>query len=112
MIRKFRINDSKPLKMAEGIVGLPMGLGKVMINVVELAPGSVIPLHHHPEEQISLILEGELDFELDGEKFQLGPGEGVLIPAQMPHQAQASKKTLAYDCFSPPRRDYLEKVNK
>ena len=109
---KFRLDDQKPLKMAEGIVGLPLGLEKAMINIVELAAGSEIPLHRHPEEQISLILKGELAFELGGKKFKLKAGEGVLIPAELPHRARAVKKTLAYDCFAPPRWDYLEKVKK
>lgn len=109
---KFRLADQKPLAMAKGINSLPLGLEKVMINVVELERGSMIPLHRHPEEQISLIISGELDFELEGEKFKLGPGDGLLIPADRPHQAKALKKTLAYDCFSPPRRDYLERIRK
>jgi len=50
------------------------------------------------------------EFELAGEKFRLGPGEGVLIPVDMKPSAKALKKTLAQDCFSPPRWDYLEKL--
>lgn len=109
MKRKFRVDEKKTLKMAEGIYGLPMGLEKIMLNLVSFEPGAEIPEHHHPHEQISLVIEGELEFELEGEKFSLKAGEGVLIPSEMKHGAKARKKTLAYDCFSPPRWDYLKK---
>jgi quercetin dioxygenase-like cupin family protein len=107
---KFTVSDYKPLKMAEGITGLPLGLDKVMVNIVDLDEGAIVPLHKHPEEQVTLILKGALEFELEGESFVLHTGEGVLIPANAEHWARAAKPTLAYDCFSPPRKDYLEKV--
>ncbi len=109
---RFRLDDKKPLVMAKGINGLPIGLEKAMINIVELEPDSVIPVHSHPEEQISLIISGELEFEMGDDKFRLGPGEVLLIPANLKHGAKSLKKTLAYDCFSPPRWDYLEKIRK
>ncbi len=109
---KFKLDDKKPLQMAKGIISLPLALEKIMVNIVELEKGAEVPEHSHPEEQISLIIEGELEFELEGERFLLASGEGVLIPANAPHRAKALKKTLAYDCFSPPRWDYLEKLKQ
>ena len=109
---KFQLSQKKPLKMAEGISSLPLALEPVMVNIVEMEEGSEVPEHSHPQEQISLILEGELEFELEGEKFLLKAGEGVLIPKNASHRAKARKKTLAYDIFSPPRWDYLEKLKK
>ena len=110
MSLKFKIGQPKPLKMSPGINGMPIGLQNLMVNLVELEKDSEVPSHRHPEEQATFIFKGELDFELEGEKFKLGPGEGVLIPSNRSHSARASKKTLAYDCFSPLRYDYLEKL--
>jgi quercetin dioxygenase-like cupin family protein len=83
-----------------------------MVNLVELDKDSVVPSHRHHEEQATFVFKGELQFELEGEKFTLGPGEGVLIPSNMNHSARAIKWTLAYDCFSPPRHDYLAKAKQ
>jgi quercetin dioxygenase-like cupin family protein len=109
---RFKLDDKKPMKMSEGIYALPVGMEKLMVNLLDMEKGSEIPVHCHKEEQVSLIIKGELGFVLDGKKFRLKAGEGVLIPSNMKHGAKAIKKTFAYDCFSPPRWDYLEKLDK
>ena len=37
----------------------------VMANFVRFAPHTEAPLHAHAEEQITIVLEGELEFEID-----------------------------------------------
>jgi quercetin dioxygenase-like cupin family protein len=110
MAKKFKISGPKPLKMARGIEGMPIGLEKLMVNLVRLDKNAVVPEHAHKEEQATFIFSGELAFTLQGKKFRLQPGDGILIPANAKHGAKAVKKTLAYDCFCPPRYDYLEKL--
>ena len=111
MAEKFTINDpDKPLKMLKGVDGRPIGMQELMINLVSLKKDAVVTSHKHYEEQSTFIFKGELLFELEGEKFTLGHGEGILIPANANHSARATKKTLAFDCFAPPRWDYLEKL--
>ena len=39
---------------------------KAMVAQVFLAKGAVVPEHHHESEQITYILEGALEFHLDG----------------------------------------------
>jgi len=107
---KFRIDQRKPLKMALGISGLPLGLKALMVNLVELKKGSIVPSHRHDQEQVTFIFKGGLNFELEGKRFDLKPGEGVLVPANAVHGARALKKTLAVDSFAPPRWDYLDKI--
>ena len=110
MSKKFKIKQSKPLKMAKGIQGMPIGLKKLMVNLVALDKDAIVPEHTHKHEQSTFIFNGELMFELEGERFMLGPGDGILIPANASHSARATRPTLAYDCFCPPRRDYLSKL--
>lgn len=50
-------------------------------------PGSVFPVHQHPEEQITIILSGSIDFTVDGQPVTLSAGECALIPANTPHGA-------------------------
>lgn len=109
---RFKLDDKKRMRMAEGIYALPIGMEKLMVNLVDMEKGSEIPVHRHKEEQVSLIIKGELEFELNGKKFRLKTGQGVLIPANTEHGAKALRRTLAYDCFSPPRWDYLEKLGR
>ena len=51
------------------------------------APGAVFPVHRHPEEQITVVLGGRIAFEVDGERREVGPGEVVVIPGDVPHGA-------------------------
>jgi quercetin dioxygenase-like cupin family protein len=50
-------------------------------------PGSVFPEHSHPEEQITIILSGSIDFTVDGKPVTLSAGQSALIPANVPHGA-------------------------
>lgn len=53
-------------------------------NIV--TPQSVPPMHiHSDEEEAFYILEGELEFVLDGEKVHAGPGSYTMIPRGVAH---------------------------
>ena len=82
---------------------------KVMIAQVFLAKGAVVPEHHHESEQITYILEGALEFEIDGKRLVVGKGQVLRIPSNVPHKAVALEDTLDLDVFSPIRHDWLKK---
>ena len=50
-------------------------------------PGSVFPVHSHPEEQVTVILGGSIDFTVAGSPLTLSAGQVALIPANVPHGA-------------------------
>src|SRR5579862_4374134 len=82
---------------------------KAMVAQVFLAKGAVVPEHHHVSEQITYILEGALEFELEGKKIVVGAGQVLRIPSNVPHRAVALEDTLDLDIFSPIREDWLKK---
>jgi mannose-6-phosphate isomerase-like protein (cupin superfamily) len=58
------------------------------LTVVEfLNPaGFAPPLHRHIEEdELFYVLSGTATFRCDGEEFDAGPGDVVLLPAGLPH---------------------------
>jgi quercetin dioxygenase-like cupin family protein len=57
-------------------------------------PGSVFPEHCHPEEQITIVLSGSIDFTVAGSPLTLTSGEIALIPANVPHGACVSGKDV------------------
>lgn len=65
--------------------------------------GAVVPEHHHAQEQVVNVLEGELEFVLDGAPHRLGPGDILVVPSEVPHSARAITKCRVLDVFSPPR---------
>ena len=84
---------------------------KMMIAHVYLAKGAIVPRHSHHNEQLTYILEGALRFRIgdDGaEERVVRGGEVLVIPSNVPHEAEALEDTLDVDVFSPPRQDWLD----
>ena len=82
---------------------------KAMVAQVFLAKGAIVPEHFHESEQITYILEGALEFELEGRKIVVNKGEVLRIPSNVPHRAVALEDTLDLDIFSPIRHDWIKK---
>jgi quercetin dioxygenase-like cupin family protein len=80
---------------------------KVMVAHLGFTKGSLIPLHHHDAEQISMILTGALKFELEGKEVMVRAGEVLVIPSNVPHSALAVEDSTGIDVFSPIRYDWL-----
>ncbi len=68
-------------------------------------PGSVFPVHQHPEEQITVVVQGRIRFEIDGATVELGPGEVAVIPPGVPHGAVVAGNELVetFNAMSPRR---------
>jgi unsaturated pyranuronate lyase len=84
---------------------------RMMLAHVYLKKGSVVPRHSHDNEQLTYILEGALRFTIGAEGAEeiiVRAGEVLVIPSNVPHQAEALEDTLDVDVFSPPRQDWLD----
>lgn len=64
--------------------------GREMVQVrVDIAPGVLAAKHNHPGEEIIYVLEGELQYQLEGKPpVTLKAGEVLFIPAGVPHTAK------------------------
>ena len=51
-------------------------------------PGSTFPVHQHPEEQITVVHLGEIEFTVAGEAVVLRAGQVAVIPGNVPHGAR------------------------
>ncbi len=93
--------------MLEGINLKAVSGDKTMMTFFEFKPNSVIPSHKHAHEQITYIVEGEMEFTLEGETKVLRAGDGVVIPSNQEHNAKIlSRPTKAVDAWYPIREDY------
>jgi quercetin dioxygenase-like cupin family protein len=55
---------------------------------VDIAPGITAPWHRHPGEEIIYVLEGSLEYQLEGQAPRVfKPGEVLFVPAGVPHRA-------------------------
>jgi quercetin dioxygenase-like cupin family protein len=107
--RYVNVDAITPVEFLPGLGFRPVQGQKAMTNFVTFAPGAEAPRHVHEEEQIVIVLEGELVFDLDGEVRTLRKGDVAVIPSWVPHGAWTTDShCLEIDVFSPPRQSLLK----
>ncbi|MEM9064570.1 MAG: cupin domain-containing protein [Planctomycetota bacterium] len=81
---------------------------RCMVSHLVLEPGFEVARHAHENEQVSMVLDGRIRFEL-GEPgapehgvIEAGPGDVVMLPPNLPHSAVVIKRCTLIDIFSPP----------
>jgi len=103
----FRESDLTPRQVLEGITLRSVSGKGAMMTFFEFEPGSLIPMHRHHHEQITYVIEGEMELTLDGETRVLRAGDGVIIQSNQEHGAKIlSARTKAVDAWHPMREDY------
>lgn len=93
-------------EVVPGIIGHYVHGEQITFGYVDIKAGSILPEHHHLHEQITYIMEGQLDMVIGGNPCLLGDGEFVIIPSHTPHSAVAVTDCRLIDVFSPVREDY------
>ncbi len=68
--------------------------------------GAILKLHSHPHEQVTLVIEGQLELTMEGETRTLGPGAVAVIPANIPHNGLALSDCKVIDAFYPVREEF------
>ena len=71
----------------------------------EKPPGHASPMHHHENEQVCLVTEGELTVVFEEDEVTLGPYDSVLIESGEPHRAEntGDVRAVGVDAFAPGR---------
>ena len=79
----------------------------VQFSLVDIPAGGVVGEHSHANEQMGLVLEGEMDFTIGGETRRLRAGDVFRIPGGVPHSVVAGDRTVkVLDVFYPIRDEY------
>lgn len=82
-------------------------LEKTMLTYFEVEPHSRFERHDHESEQITMVLEGVLYFEVDNGVIGVGPGEVIALPSFVPHAVFTRDEPVkALDAWSPVREEY------
>jgi quercetin dioxygenase-like cupin family protein len=103
----FTVDELPGTEMLPGILRRAVYLERVMMTFFHFEPGSVIPEHSHPHEQISYVVQGAMAFRLGDETQVLRAGEGVCCPPDVKHSAVILEEpTFALDAWYPPREEY------
>jgi len=105
-VQTEQVNPSMERKMIWG--------DKIMIAKMKFKDGFVVPLHHHFHEQVTQVIKGQMRFWFGENKEQvmdLYPGDVVVIPSDLPHEALMIVEVEEIDTWSPPRQDWLDKTD-
>ena len=63
--------------------------GREVVQVrVDFDPGYVAPRHTHPGEEIIYVIEGSLEYEIDGKISKVKAGDVLFVPAGVIHTAR------------------------
>jgi len=100
------LDDIKGKEIVPGLFGRFVHGETMTLSFVDIQPGARLPEHSHPHEQITYLIEGELEMVIGGEKMLLTPGMVHVIPSNVPHSAIARTFVKVLDAFSTVREDY------
>lgn len=103
----FALGSVEQVEMLEGIFRRTLGTTESnMLVEITLNKDAVVPMHSHPNEQVGIVVSGEIEMTVGGEVRVCVPGESYAIPGDVEHTARAVSDCVVIDCFSPPREDY------
>jgi len=69
--------------------------------------GAIGALHTHPHTQITYVITGEFEFEIEGEKRIVTAGDSMVKEGFQVHGCVCKKKGVLLDIFHPKRDDFL-----
>lgn len=103
------IQDLEPFITPEGAERRVLAHGGSLMAVeFSFAAGIAAPMHKHPHEQIGYVVEGELEFLMEGkDPVRLQKGDSYYVPPETMHGVKILSKTILLDCFAPLRKDFL-----
>jgi len=104
----FRWAEIEPERMNPLVTRQYVTGTKTMLARLVLKKGAHVPRHQHPNEQVSHVVTGALDFLLDEKRVTVRAGEILCIPPHVPHEVIALEDSVALDIFTPPRQDWID----
>ncbi len=99
---------NRPLKeLTPGVRTRTFWSNNMLVSLLEFSPNSVVPPHSHPQEQVGIVLEGELYMTIGGETRLMKAGELYVIPGDIEHGGETTDNSAKVcDVFSPIREEY------
>lgn len=79
---------------------------RTTVGEVVLAAHTVLPMHSHPHEQVTYVIEGRFEFTVGDETTVLAPGMVATIPGGVLHGGTTLTPCRLLDVFAPVREDY------
>lgn len=102
----IQLKDIPYFEIIKGFHAKMIHTESLSIAHISIEAGHKIGLHQHPHEQVTNILEGQLEMTVDGTTKVCQPGDVITIPSNALHSAKAITDCRVIDIFQPVREDY------
>ena len=113
---KMRYHPKESLCLTNDVPGArqwAVSLDQTMLTYFEVDPECRFESHSHESEQITMVMEGVLCFEQDGNVIAVKAGEVIAIPANAPHAVFTGDAAVkAVDAWSPIMNKYKKGENR
>ena len=81
----------------------------LMVSRLDFEPHTSAPAHHHPEDEVNIVLSGEFECEIDGKVCRHMPGESFLVRGNQTHLMRSLDTAGSVaTIWGPVRNDLLE----
>lgn len=99
--------DCHRLEPQPGAVVLATECEKMTLTIMEFEPNTQLPGHSHPHEQVGYMVEGEAEFLIEGQSYQVRAGQMWRLPGGVYHQVKVGNQPMrVVEVFHPIREDF------
>jgi quercetin dioxygenase-like cupin family protein len=102
----IEINKIESVEMFAGFTAKFIHTENLSLGFWEVKKDSILPEHSHINEQVTQVLEGELELTIDGKTAIYKAGFMAVIPPNIVHGGRAITDCKLFDIFYPCREDY------
>jgi len=109
----IRYADVPTIELAPGIKAHIISGERITLSFASAEPNAPLPPHRHENEQMLIVLEGAIDFVIEGKQYHVEKGDVIALPSNTEHGAYFTEKgARVIDVFSPPRHDFVAKLEE
>jgi quercetin dioxygenase-like cupin family protein len=83
-----------------GIFGATVHTPQLTATLYRYDAGTTWEEHQHAQDQVTTVLEGEIDFVVDGEPVHLVKGQTAALPGGTPHSASAEQSCVTINVLT------------
>ncbi len=100
--------DVQPEDQGNGVVRRVLAYNSEVMTVENrFQKGAIGALHHHPHTQITYVVSGKFEFEIDGVKNVVTAGDTLLKTDGVEHGCVCLEEGILLDIFTPYREDFV-----
>lgn len=104
----FKDEDIAFITVGEGVKRkIKAHHSNIMCVEVHFETNSIAPVHTHEHEQVTYVISGQFEFEIEGKKTLIGAGDSIYLQANIPHGVVCKSGGVVLDHFTPMREDFL-----